>query len=1028
MAVIETWLNQDLQKPVKVQYIDGSLFSNNGNGNRIGVELTNNGESYTVTGTVSGYAVLSDGTTVPCTGSKSGNKASILVPPAAYLPGNIFISVFVTDGTTVTTVAAVASTVVQARTDNQVDPGSVVTDWTQTINGAMQDVETAAENLGGIIATPYASLTFPVPLGKYTYYNDNLYRCISPIASSETFTPAHWAAVKLGDDVSELKSAFKSRFNGKKISIIGDSIDTFDQTGYKIDGYRMYYPQLGVTSVEQTWWKQVIDASGAQLEINASWSGSRVTDTATDPTYPDFYDRVGLLGSPDLIFVTLGTNDSSGSVALGQYDFETPYGQLSESEFRPAYIKGVKGLIANYPDADIVCISQKMDAPYSESIQYIAEKLGALYIDASNYKGESGVHPGVVGMRQIASNVLYPTSLNLNQMGVPADSFATGSIINDITDETDNNIIAFTNLYKYVVNGVTVSTTGNGIFNLSGTCNNSGGRTLPLTDVFHLDAGTYTFSMYTGLTDIIVSLCDAPTREFSITISTSYPSVTRTKTDGDYYVSFNFINGKSYNGEVKVSLISGSHTNPPFEKPITANDIEARKQASINSAEISTINEKIHDISENVTFEQGTVSGNGALTDNPNRIRTKDTFPSNFTTASVDSNHRIWAAQYDENGQFLRIDVTGKIEYTPSMLGENTAFVRFVVVNVNNSTPISPSDETGFSLVYGFREDITNEINEKIDAIDIPTEDKNKHYSSFKDYAFILNGAWADSDATIVGSNYVIFGSGDDELTESGSLTVNEYANGFENSRTSVKQLYHRFGHCNSVDYSPVNDCLIMGNGSGSYTLQGKIYIIPNFSDIVANDTEHTTSSNPLTLSNTNAIVIDCSSYDLGTKFNVIWGELNNKKQDVAYLITAKYGSSTSAPDGGDNGTIRRLLLGTGTNQLDYGSYSQAASGEFNGTFNILNTYTQDGTAYAQCNQGCCYYNGKIYSAIGHDGLWLWEMWLDSDGNKIWYDEYKQTEYNADGSVLVHNSTSVCKSDKYIFFGQASVGVLAIPI
>lgn len=207
-AVIESWFRQDLQTPVKVHYLNGNLFSNNGNGNRIGVELTNNGEDYTVTGTVSGYAVLADGSTVPCTGAKSGNKASILVPPAAYLPGNIFITIFLTDGTTVTTLAAVSSTVMQARTDNQVSPGSVVTDWTNTINAAMQSVETAAANLGKIVATPYAQLTFPVPLGKYTYYNNNLYRCTTPIASSEDFTAAHWSsALNLGDEVSDLKSA-----------------------------------------------------------------------------------------------------------------------------------------------------------------------------------------------------------------------------------------------------------------------------------------------------------------------------------------------------------------------------------------------------------------------------------------------------------------------------------------------------------------------------------------------------------------------------------------------------------------------------------------------------------------------------------------------------------------------------------------------------------------------------------------------------------------------------------------------------
>jgi len=209
MAVIETWFNQDLQKPVQVNYLDGNLFSNNGNGNRIGVVVTNNGEAVTLTGTVSGYAVLADGTEVPCTGTRSGNKASILIPPAAYLPGQILMSIFLTDGNTVTTLAAVSSSVLRVRTDNQVDPGSVVTDWTQTINAAMQDVVDAAEGLEDIVATPYEELTFPVPLGAYTIYNHNLYRCTTPIATSESFTAAHWSAkTNLGQELSDLNRAF----------------------------------------------------------------------------------------------------------------------------------------------------------------------------------------------------------------------------------------------------------------------------------------------------------------------------------------------------------------------------------------------------------------------------------------------------------------------------------------------------------------------------------------------------------------------------------------------------------------------------------------------------------------------------------------------------------------------------------------------------------------------------------------------------------------------------------------------------
>lgn len=215
----------------------------------------------------------------------------------------------------------------------------------------------------------------------------------------------------------------RSRFNGKKISIIGDSIDTYDKAGYKIDGYAMYYPALGVDDVSKTWWKQVIDTSGAALEVNASYSGSRVTNTRS--TGPDFYDRVDLIGSPDVIFVTLGTNDSNYDIALGSYDFDTTYTELDESTFRPAYIKGVKGLQALHPNADIICIAQKMDAAYKNSIITIANTLGCTFIDASDYLAQSGVHPGVKGMLQLAALVLFPTDETFTQKHIPADAKKT---------------------------------------------------------------------------------------------------------------------------------------------------------------------------------------------------------------------------------------------------------------------------------------------------------------------------------------------------------------------------------------------------------------------------------------------------------------------------------------------------------------------------------------------------------------------------------------------------------------------------
>ena len=156
--MIESWFTQDVSKAVKIQYLDGNLFSGNGNGNRIGVILTKDGAPYNVVGTVSGVAYLSDGTTVPCTGSKTGNSASIIIPAAAYLPGVSLISIIVTNDEEVTTVLAVSTNVIVSRSDITIDPGSVIEDWTDTINAAMQAVEDAMS----AVETALANMTVGV--------------------------------------------------------------------------------------------------------------------------------------------------------------------------------------------------------------------------------------------------------------------------------------------------------------------------------------------------------------------------------------------------------------------------------------------------------------------------------------------------------------------------------------------------------------------------------------------------------------------------------------------------------------------------------------------------------------------------------------------------------------------------------------------------------------------------------------------------------------------------------------------------
>lgn len=124
MALIETWLQTDLKKPVQVIRLQGNLFSGDNQGNLIGFEVLDNGSAAELTGGVTGYIIRADGATVTVVGTLSGgNRCSIILPSSAYvIPGQT--SIVVKNGTM--TVGACVAYVYKTTTDTLVDPGHVI--------------------------------------------------------------------------------------------------------------------------------------------------------------------------------------------------------------------------------------------------------------------------------------------------------------------------------------------------------------------------------------------------------------------------------------------------------------------------------------------------------------------------------------------------------------------------------------------------------------------------------------------------------------------------------------------------------------------------------------------------------------------------------------------------------------------------------------------------------------------------------------------------------------------------------------
>lgn len=145
MARIETWVNQDLKEPVRVRYIDGSLFSADNRGNLVGVIVTDNGSPATLSGSVLGYCIIANGLSIPVSGTVSGNRASIVLPDSAYAaPGLINIIIKLVDSNTTTTLAAIVSNVIGLGDVVESPSQATIDQWEAQINATITALQNGA--------------------------------------------------------------------------------------------------------------------------------------------------------------------------------------------------------------------------------------------------------------------------------------------------------------------------------------------------------------------------------------------------------------------------------------------------------------------------------------------------------------------------------------------------------------------------------------------------------------------------------------------------------------------------------------------------------------------------------------------------------------------------------------------------------------------------------------------------------------------------------------------------------------------
>lgn len=197
MAWFETWIKNDLAKPINVVQLQGVMFNLDNLANKIGVELEYNGQPAALEGTIAGYVIRNDGTTLNLTTNtgKEGNKAWVILPQEAYtVEGPISIVIKLVYNSAETTIGACAGYVTRSRTSSEIAPTGTVIPSLASLEAAIAAANAAAANAADAVdyiapTEEDSTASMAHAAGSYFIYNGKLMNATSAIAQGATIVP-----------------------------------------------------------------------------------------------------------------------------------------------------------------------------------------------------------------------------------------------------------------------------------------------------------------------------------------------------------------------------------------------------------------------------------------------------------------------------------------------------------------------------------------------------------------------------------------------------------------------------------------------------------------------------------------------------------------------------------------------------------------------------------------------------------------------------------------------------------------------
>lgn len=241
------------------------------------------------------------------------------------------------------------------------------------------------------------------------------------------------------DNTENILQNIIKQYNGKTLSILGDSISTY--LDYIPSENRSQYPEGDVDSVDKTYWKKIIDTLGMKLGVNESWAGSLVSWDGTTENNDIGENKhiasttrishLGDNGTPDIILIFAGTNDIGHEVEIGEINnltYAEDVSNLSVSTFSESYTAMIMRIQYYYPKSKILVLTPCF-AKYTSYTYYtpdrlnqyinkiieICEIMGVDVIDTRktgfnmyniNDLTIDGLHPNAKGMELLSDSIL----------------------------------------------------------------------------------------------------------------------------------------------------------------------------------------------------------------------------------------------------------------------------------------------------------------------------------------------------------------------------------------------------------------------------------------------------------------------------------------------------------------------------------------------------------------------------------------------------------------------------------------------